>query len=152
MELQCNSFKITNYRKLQTTKISFTDIFGRNEFSCNQDLSNSFYLTLLHSLPLSGKTNGVQTNIGHENTEHAWTTNLACIFLYHFLFIWIIAIIQKQIIIKIFIWWRESCKISTQIWKDSHGLVLVSPSVSHTHSSTSNFKAWKVKQNNKNAT
>ena len=71
MELQCNSFKITNYRKLQTTKISFTDIFGRKEFSCKQDLSNSFYLTSLHSLPLLEKTNGVQTNIGHENTEHA---------------------------------------------------------------------------------
>ena len=47
MELQGNSFKIANYRKLQTTKISFIDIFGRNEFSCKQAFSNSLYLTLL---------------------------------------------------------------------------------------------------------
>ena len=28
-------------------------------------------------LTLSGKTNGIQTNAGHDNTEHASTTNLA---------------------------------------------------------------------------
>ena len=33
------------------------------------------FLTLLR------KTNGIQTNAGHENTEHALTTNLTCIFL-----------------------------------------------------------------------
>ena len=27
------------------------------------------------------KTNGVQKNIGHDNTEQALTTNLGCIFL-----------------------------------------------------------------------
>ena len=32
-------------------------------------------------LILSGKTNGVQRNTGHDNTEHALTTKLACIFL-----------------------------------------------------------------------
>ena len=30
-------------------------------------------------LTLSGKINGIQTNAGHDNTEHALTTNLACI-------------------------------------------------------------------------
>ena len=39
----------------------------------------SYFLTGF--LTLSGKTNGVQTNAGHGNTEHALTTNLACIFL-----------------------------------------------------------------------
>ena len=83
--LQCNSFKITIWW-LQTTEKSFIDISGWNEFSCKEALSNSFYLT---SLPvfwtLSGKTNGIQTNTGHNNTEHALTTNLACIFVEHFL-------------------------------------------------------------------
>ena len=32
-----------------------------------------------------------------------------------------IAIIQKQIIMKIIIWCWESYKTLTQIWKDSHG-------------------------------
>ena len=30
-----------------------------------------------------------------------------------------IAIVQKQIIMKVFIWWRESYKTLTRIWKDS---------------------------------
>ena len=37
-------------------------------------------------LTLSGKTNGVQLNAGHDNTEQTLTANLACIFSYHFLF------------------------------------------------------------------
>ena len=45
-KLQWNSFKITMWW-LQTTKISFIDIFERNEFSCKQVLSNSFHLTSL---------------------------------------------------------------------------------------------------------
>ena len=32
-------------------------------------------------LTLLAKTNAVQTNAGHCNTEHALTTNLACVFL-----------------------------------------------------------------------
>ena len=32
-------------------------------------------------LILSGKTNGVLTNTGYDNTGHALTTNLTCIFL-----------------------------------------------------------------------
>ena len=39
----------------------------------------SYFLTGF--LTLSRKTNGVQTNAGHGNTEHVLTTNLACIFL-----------------------------------------------------------------------
>ena len=55
-----------------------------------------------------------------------------------------IAIIQKQIIIKIIIWWRESYKTLMQIWKDSCGMVLVSPSV--THRLTSDSKPISVLQ------
>ena len=43
-----------------------------------------------------------------------------------------IAIIQKQIIMKIIIWWQESYKTSKRIWKDSRGMVLASPSASQT--------------------
>ena len=32
-----------------------------------------------------------------------------------------IAIIQKQMIVKIIIWWRESWRTSMQVWKDSCG-------------------------------
>ena len=39
-----------------------------------------------------------------------------------------IAIIQKQIIMKIKIWWRESYKTLTRIWKNSRGMVLASTS------------------------
>ena len=42
----------------------------------------SYFITSF--ITLLGKTNGVQTNAGHDNTEHALTTNLTCIFLYHF--------------------------------------------------------------------
>ena len=51
------------------------------------------------------------------------------------------AIIQKQIIMKTIIWWGESCKTSTQIYKDSHGMVLASPNVSQTRGLASDFKA-----------
>ena len=70
MELQCNSFKL----------LSFIDVFRRNEFSSKQALSNSFYLTLLPIFKLYWR-NGIQTNAGHNNTQYALTTNLACIFL-----------------------------------------------------------------------
>ena len=73
----------------QTTATSFTDIFGRNEFSCKQALSNSFYF-VSGFLTLLGKINSVQTNGGDDHAEHALKTNLACIFLEHFLFIKII--------------------------------------------------------------
>ena len=79
MSLQCNSFKITMW-KLQNIEISFIDIFGQNEFSCKQALNNLSYFATLF-LTWSGKTNGAQINAGHGNTEHALTTNLACIFL-----------------------------------------------------------------------
>ena len=48
-----------------------------------------------------------------------------------------IAIIQKQIIMKIKIWWRESYKTLTRIWKNSRGMVLASPS-----GVALGFKAW----------
>ena len=48
-----------------------------------------------------------------------------------------IAIIQKQIIMKIKIWWRESYKTLTRIWKNSRGMVLASPS-----GVALDFKAW----------
>ena len=51
-----------------------------------------------------------------------------------------IAIIQKQIILKITIWWREFYKISMRIWNDSRRMVLASPSVSQT-SLMANFKS-----------
>ena len=52
LKLQLSKLQIT----IQTTKISFTDIFGQNEFSCKQALSNSFYLTsLLVFRPYWGK-------------------------------------------------------------------------------------------------
>ena len=39
---------------------------------------------------------------------------------------------QKPIIMKIIIWWQESYKTSTWIWKDSCGMVLASPSATQT--------------------
>ena len=48
---------------------------------------------------------------------------------------------QKQIIMKITIWWQESYKTSTRIWKDSCNMVLVSASNSQTRGLASNFKA-----------
>ena len=45
-----------------------------------------------------------------------------------------IAIIQKQIDMKI-IWWQESYKTSTRIWKDSRGMILVSPNTTQTRGS-----------------
>ena len=38
-----------------------------------------------------------------------------------------IAIIQKQISMKIIIWWRESHKTSMRTWNDSPGMILASP-------------------------
>ena len=35
-------------------------------------------------LTLSGKTNGIQTNAGYDNTVHALTTNFACIYVFFF--------------------------------------------------------------------
>ena len=63
----------------------------------------SYFITSF--ITLLGKTNGVQTNAGHDNTEHALTTNLTCIFLYHFCLSGyeIYSISQKQIIMKIII-------------------------------------------------
>ena len=52
------------------------------------------------------------------------------------------AITQKQIIMKIIIWWREPYKKLTQIWKDFHEMVLTSPSASQTRAVVSDFKAW----------
>ena len=48
----------------------------------SQSLSNSFCLTLI---PL--KTNCIQNKRWADDTEHALTTNLACIFFKHLLFI-----------------------------------------------------------------
>ena len=53
-----------------------------------------------------------------------------------------IAIIQKQIIMKIINWWRESYKTWTQIWKYSRKIVLASPSTSQTRGLALDFKAW----------
>ena len=50
------------------------------------------------------------------------------------------AIIQKGIITKIIFWWQESDKTSTKIWKDPHGMVLASPSMSQTQRLTLDFK------------
>ena len=55
-----------------------SNIFGQNEFSCKQNLSNSTSLPVF----LSWKTNGVQTNAGHDNTEHALTINLVFVLTY----------------------------------------------------------------------
>ena len=41
--------------------------------------SLSYFITGF--LTVLGKTSGVQTNAGHENTEHTLTTNLAYIFI-----------------------------------------------------------------------
>ena len=38
-----------------------------------------------------------------------------------------IAIIQKQVSMKIIIWWRESHKTSMRTWNDSPGMILASP-------------------------
>ena len=82
-------------------------------------------------LTLSGKTNGIETNAGHDNTEHALTTNLAYFWNIFFLSEEMrgkfIAIVRKQIIMKIIIWWQESHKTLTLIWKDFCGMVLGSP-------------------------
>ena len=71
-------------------------------------------------LTLLGKTNDVKTNAGHNSTKHVLTTNL---YIYIYIYMYIIyytsclseelkdkciTIIQKQIIMKISIWWRES--------------------------------------------
>ena len=45
-----------------------------------------------------------------------------------------------KINMKIIIWWQESYKILTQIWKDSCGIVLASPSGSQTCRFESDFK------------
>ena len=51
-----------------------------------------------------------------------------------------ITIIEKQIIMKIINWWQESYKTLTQIWKDSCGMVLTSPTMSQTRELASDFK------------
>ena len=58
-----------------------------------------------------------------------------------------ITIIQKQIIMKIIIWWQENYQTSMRIWKDSHGMVLVSPSMSQTRRLVSDFKACSRRPN-----
>ena len=53
-----------------------------------------------------------------------------------------IVINQKQIIMKIIIWWQESYKTLMWIWKDSCEMVLASSSVGQTRSLALNFKTW----------
>ena len=52
-----------------------------------------------------------------------------------------IAVIQKQIIMKIIIWWQDSYNNSTRIWKDSSGMVLASPRAAQAGGLASDFKA-----------
>ena len=51
-----------------------------------------------------------------------------------------IAIIQKQIM-KVIIWNQEPYNTLMGFWKDSHGMVLASPSPSQTPGQASDFKA-----------
>ena len=85
MELQCKSFKINynvmalNYRNkfywhFQAKWILM--LTGSKQFIL------SYFITSFSTL--YRRRNGVQTNTDHDNTEHALTTNLACVFLYHF--------------------------------------------------------------------
>ena len=53
-----------------------------------------------------------------------------------------IVINQKQIIMKIVIWWQESYKTLMWIWKDSCEMVLASSSVGQTRSLALDFKTW----------
>ena len=53
-----------------------------------------------------------------------------------------IAIIQKQIIMKIIIWWQGSYKTSTRIWKDSREMVLANLIASQIRRPASDFKAY----------
>ena len=91
------------------------------------------------------KTNDIQTNVGDGNTEHVLTTNLAWVFFKNFCLSEKMkdkcnAIVPKQIM-KIIIWSQGSYKTLAQIWKDWHGMILVSPSVIQTHRLLSDFKA-----------
>ena len=85
MELQCKSFKINynvmalNYRNkfywhFQAKWILM--LTGSKQFIL------SYFITSFSTL--YRRRNSVQTNTDHDNTEHALTTNLACVFLYHF--------------------------------------------------------------------
>ena len=71
-------------------------------------IKKSMYFVNGSLLP-SGKANGVQTNAGHKNTEHALTTSLAYTYFFNTFCLSeemknkCIAIIQKQIIMKIII-------------------------------------------------
>ena len=49
------------------------------ELQRNNLLISSYFVTGFLTSPM--KTNGVQTNTGHDNREHVLTTNLVCIFL-----------------------------------------------------------------------
>ena len=75
-----NSFKITMWY-LQTTAISFFWQF-RAKWILMQTGHKQFILCYFVTgfLTLSGKTNGIQTNAGHDNTEHASAINLAYMF------------------------------------------------------------------------
>ena len=88
----------------KTALTNETEIF--QSFIINQYVNRCNYNFLCFST-LLGKTNGVHTNARHDNTEHALTTNLACIFntfcLSDEMKDRCIAIIQKQIIMKIII-------------------------------------------------
>ena len=77
--------------------------------------------------------NGIQTNAGYDNTEHALTSNLTYVYFFNTFCLSekikdkCISNIQKKIIMKIIIWLRESYKTLTWIW-----MVLAGPSVSQT--------------------
>ena len=72
--------KLQNYNVIASTyQNKFIDIFDRNKLLYIQ--ATHFTLLCYWFLTSSGKTNGVQTNAGHDNTEYVLTTNLACIFL-----------------------------------------------------------------------
>ena len=76
------------------------------------------------------ENNVVQANTGHDNTEHALTTSLAHVCFFNTFCLLeemknkYIAIIHKQIIMKIIIiWWRESYKTAIKtlvewFWRD----------------------------------
>ena len=127
MELQCESFKINynvmalNYRNkfywhFQAKWILM--LTGSKQFIL------SYFITSFSTL--YRRRNGVQTNTDHDNTEHALTTNLACVFLYHFNclsekwkdFVWLL--FKSKLL---WIWWKL-WKLSfddeslTKIWRE----------------------------------
>ena len=71
-KLQCDRFKLPKYVLLT---------FSGKMNSLVKSLLASHFTLLTSFLTLSEKTNGFQTNAGHDNTEHASTTSIACITL-----------------------------------------------------------------------